>query len=56
MRRRSLGYEVAVASLYERMEHLDHHAVEMAEGEHIDNAVAGLQECEMVDAIADVAP
>ena len=55
---RYAGREVAVTSVAERVEHLYHHAVEMSEREafYVDHAVPRLQETEVIETIADIAP
>ena len=55
-RGRYAGQEVAVTSVAERVEHLYHHAVEMSERKHVDHAVPRLQETEVIETIADIAP
>ena len=55
-KRRGFSDIEAMATLHERMERFDDHPVEVSERKHVDHAVAGMQEVEVIDAVADVAP
>ena len=54
--RRDAGEEVHVAALDEWVKELNHKAVHVSHGKHVDQAVAGFQEFEIVNGKLHVAP